>query len=203
MHSRLRLLVATVVTALGLAGCATPGAGTASDAATETSAVQTDTASPSPSPSPPSDEDASPVEAVDPAAVTRAQEALPDEVLPEGFGLVREDWNFGHDGVIHIYATDQYAEFTRDSNQPRGPEVAVRVVPGLPAGSPNEQALRYPEGAHDRPDIAPGAILYETPGDGGTGGLSLNIPVGDEEIIIASSTAGEDILIAFAEAVLP
>lgn len=204
MSYRLLLPAVTLVVAAGLAGCAGQlDPGVASDATPETSGTEPELATPSPtqSPSPPVEGDAlASSNSVDPVAAERAREALPDDVLPEGFTLVREEPNLEYDGVIHVYATDQYANSSRDGKQSRGPEIAVRVIPGPPVESANRDAVKLPEGAQERPDIAPGAVLYETPGVQGE--FSLNIPVGNEEIIIASATAGEDVLITFAEAVL-
>lgn len=137
-------------------------------------------------------------------AVQRAQEVLPDALLPTGYHHVQDVKDPRTGSVVRLYGTDQYDAFLAEPERDKGPVIAVRVVDGADpdqaswdgdslAGVDSEIAVEFE-------DRVPGARLYAGPDM--ESAFSIGIPTAGSTIIIAGTGVPLEDLVVVADGVL-
>lgn len=137
-------------------------------------------------------------------AVRRAQEVLPDALLPTGYHHVQDVKDPRTGSVVRLYGTDQYDAFLAEPERDKGPVIAVRVVDGADpdqaswdgdslAGVDSEIAVEFE-------DRVPGARLYAGPDM--ESAFSIGIPTAGSTIIIAGTGVPLEDLVVVADGVL-
>lgn len=142
-------------------------------------------------------------------AVQRAQEVIPEALLPTGYHHVQDVTDPRTGSVVRLYGTDQYDAFLVDPVRDKGPVIAVRVIDGVAVKGAESDQSSLDGGSRSGVDTdvarvlegkALGAQIHSSPDM--ESAFSISIPVAESTIIIAGTGVPQKDLLSVADGVL-